>query len=173
MNMTEAVALLEPAFATQQQLPQIWADLGCGSGVFTAALAALLPPGSAVWAVDREPQRFGPPAAREVVVHFQQGDFEKEDWRYPEPDGILMANSFHFIANKTALIAKLENSFSARPVFVIVEYDTDTPNRWVPYPVSFQTLKKLFAGLGYRVIKKLHTQPSLFGGELYAALITR
>ncbi len=31
-----------------------WADLGCGSGIFTYALASLLKKGSTIYAIDRD-----------------------------------------------------------------------------------------------------------------------
>jgi precorrin-6B methylase 2 len=34
--------------------PQTWADLGCGAGAFTLALASLLPAGSTIHAMDRD-----------------------------------------------------------------------------------------------------------------------
>ena len=34
--------------------PGTWADLGAGSGAFTLALADLLPPGSLIYAVDKD-----------------------------------------------------------------------------------------------------------------------
>ena len=34
--------------------PTIWADLGCGDGTFTLALASLLAPGSTIHAMDTD-----------------------------------------------------------------------------------------------------------------------
>ena len=47
----KAHTLLTPVVSTR---PGTWADLGCGDGVFTLLLAELLPPGSNVYAVDRD-----------------------------------------------------------------------------------------------------------------------
>ncbi len=172
MDVQEAIALIEPAFGSQNA-SRIWADLGCGTGVFTRALASLLPSGSRILAVDRQPQRLGQITGNNVAVLFQQGDFENEALHLQALDGILMANSFHYIADKALLINKLENYFSAEPVFLIVEYNTSAPNRWVPYPISFQEAENFFRGLGYSTVDKLNMKQSAYGGEMYAALICR
>lgn len=52
MQLNEAAAMLDhDYFRTTEQM--VWADLGCGSGTFTLALASLLSPGSFVYAIDR------------------------------------------------------------------------------------------------------------------------
>jgi hypothetical protein len=57
--------------------------------------------------------------------------------------------------------------------FVIVEYDLDKANRWVPYPVSRVRLTSLFIEAGYSSIKMLCSRPSVYRrAPLYAALIT-
>ncbi len=47
-------------------------------------------------------------------------------------------------------------------LFLIVEYDMNNANRWVPYPVSFRYLKQLFQKSGYGLIEKLREYPSVF-----------
>ena len=60
----------------------------------------------------------------------------------------------------------------AGPEFeIVVEYETDTPNRWVPFPITFGKLSTLFAHLGYGAVTKVNERPSSFGGTMYAALI--
>jgi trans-aconitate methyltransferase len=163
MEQEEAVSLIRAGVSGMQ--PQSWADLGCGRGVFTFALKSLLPAGSRLIAVDKESQR--------LPLHFIKGDFEKDELPLSRLDGILMANSLHFVRDKEKLIRKLEAYFLATPAFLIVEYDTDRANRWVPYPVSSDELRSLFTGLGYSSITKLEVRPSRFGGQLYAALIKK
>ena len=54
MEIIEAKNISATArFATA---PQTWLDLGCGSGIFTLALAELLPFGSTIVCVDKEEQ---------------------------------------------------------------------------------------------------------------------
>lgn len=80
-----------------------------------------------------------------------------------------MANSLHFVADKTKLIKQLENIFKGNPKFLIVEYDTMKASQWVPYPISYQKLNQEFNQLGYRT-DKLAEMPSKFGGIIYSAL---
>jgi hypothetical protein len=83
-----------------------------------------------------------------------------------------MANSIHYIADKPALIRKLETMFIDSPRFLFVEYDTESANRWVPYPISFEKLKNLFDGLGYRNVVKISERPSAYSGMMYCAMIS-
>jgi phospholipid N-methyltransferase len=53
MQPSEAITMLEPA-GWVNSAPQAWADLGCGKGIFTVALASLLPTGSTFSAIDRD-----------------------------------------------------------------------------------------------------------------------
>jgi len=84
-------------------------------------------------------------------------------------DGVLMANSLHFVADKPKLIKQLEKGFKANPQLLIVEYDAAKSNPWAPYPISFQKLEVEFTLLGYKTVKLAQT-PSRFGGIIYSAL---
>ena len=161
MQQTEATNLIKGAITTQQ--PQKWADLGCGSGTFTIALQSLLPTGSHVTAVDKQRQN--------LPVNFIKADFEKDELNLSGLDGILMANSLHYIRDKQKLIKKLEACFANQPTFLIVEYDTTRFSPWVPYPINYQKLEQLFVALGYSTVTKLGEMPSRFGGRMYAAVM--
>lgn len=82
-----------------------------------------------------------------------------------------MANSLHYIQQKESLVKRLEPYFNTEKQFLIVEYESNTPNRWVPFPITFSKLSALFAHLGYGAITKVNERPSSFGGTMYAALI--
>jgi ubiquinone/menaquinone biosynthesis C-methylase UbiE len=167
MTHEEAVAFIKNAVKGDQL--QYWADLGCGSGTFTKALAALLPPGSPITAVDREKQRLDIEG-----VDFIRADFQKEELQLEELDGILMANALHYVSDKAGLITRLERLFGTGPCFIIIEYDTERANRWVPYPIHFEKLKLLFALLGYQSVVKINERPSAYGsGNMYCALIQK
>lgn len=162
MKQQDAIILIQNAVDVQQ--PEQWADLGCGSGTFTNALLALLPSASTITAVDQQTQRFDEPAIR-----FHRADIINDELPLKHLDGILMANVFHFVADKERLIGKLEGYFAGPPRFLLVDYDTDRANRWVPYPVSFQNLSAFFLKSGY-TCTQTGKQPSAFGGMLYSAL---
>jgi hypothetical protein len=55
---------------------------------------------------------------------------------------------------------------------LLVEYDMDTANPWVPYPVSFTSLMQLFQELGYTTIQHLGELPSRYNrANIYAARV--
>ncbi len=89
-------------------------------------------------------------------------------------DGILMANSLHYIKEKNSFIKKNKDKLKPGGSFLIVEYDTEKSNPWVPFPVSFLLLKELFSKEGYNMITKLKERPSIYRREnLYSALIRK
>lgn len=167
MTHNEAVSFIQNT--VRASVPESWADLGCGNGTFTRALIDLLPQGSHVTAVDREQQRL-----HMAGVTFVKANFETEALTLTGLDGIMMANSIHYVSDKAPLIRKPESLFAGSPRFLIIEYDSDKANSWVPYPVSFHQLQTLFRDLGYEHISKLNERPSAYGsGLMYCALITK
>jgi trans-aconitate methyltransferase len=174
MELREAISLIRTDEVIQNK-QTTWADLGCGSGLFTRALSDLLYTGSTIYAVDKNISSFQKsPSSMQVVITTIGSDFVKDALNLPNLDGILMANALHFVRNKKQFIEKLIPLFRSTPVFLMVEYDTDLPNPWVPYPLSFATLKKLFEELGYNVVKKINEKKSLYhSGKIYSVFITR
>ncbi|WP_051884942.1 class I SAM-dependent methyltransferase [Chryseobacterium luteum] len=171
MTGKEAINLIKKAIPESAKLQQ-WADLGCGSGTFTNALAHLLPNGSHIYAVDNQFQNLPKIMHNKVSIDFLKADFKNFDFSFSNLDGILMANSLHYIEDKESLIRKLENYLSADKKFLIIEYDTEVANQWVPFPVSFQKLKELFIQFENMEVKKITERESVFGqGNLYAAVI--
>jgi ubiquinone/menaquinone biosynthesis C-methylase UbiE len=173
MRLSEAKSLIQNGeFSTRSKT--IWADLGCGSGLFTKALAAMLNPGSTIYAVDKNPVKFSlADIPDQILISTSKSDFESDAFHLNGLDGILMANAFHFVRNKNAFLERAKTWFRRNPFYLIVEYNTDKPNPWVPYPVSFQSLVKLFAGLGFTRIEKLHEINSVYNsGKMYSAVAT-
>ncbi len=149
MELREAISLIQTDKIIQDT-QTTWVDLGCGTGLFTRALAGLLYTGSTLYAVDKNISSFqNSRFPNMVAVKTIESDFILDDLNLQNIDGILMANAFHFVRNKKQFIEKLIPFFGSTPVFLLVEYDTDLPNPWVPYPLSFITLKKLFTELGF------------------------
>jgi len=167
MEQAEAVSLIKQGIACTNV--QRWADLGCGGGTFTRALADLLPPASHIVAVDKERQRL-PPEIHSVSVEFIRSDFINHSLDLGNIDGILMANSLHYVKDKVTLLKKLEEYFGHERRFVIVEYDSRRSSKWVPYPIPYLQLADLAAQLGYS-IQKMNELPSRFGGIIYSALL--
>ena len=154
--------------------PGTWADLGCGDGVFTRALASQLAAGSTIHAIDRDRPvlRALPAAMGGVAIQAHRGDFTRLPWPFPAPAGILMANALHYVADQPGFLQAGASQSPVRPHFVIVEYDTDQASRWVPYPVGRAALARLFAEAGYGPVRLLAVRPSIYRrAPLYAAVI--
>jgi SAM-dependent methyltransferase len=171
MKITEATALIRTPLIEWAR-PQSWCDLGSGSGTFTMALAQLLAPRSTIYAVDFDQRALeGIPDQRNgVEIRKIVMDLQNASLRLPSVDGVLMANTLHFIQEQQVLLRRL---LSVADCFLIVEYERSRPNRWGPYPVGFERLRQLFSVAGVERVEKLATRPSLFGGMMYSALAAR
>jgi SAM-dependent methyltransferase len=151
----------------------IWADLGCGDGTFTRALAELLPAGSVIHAIDRDRSALGriPSTHSGVRITTHHRDFTDQPWPFAHLDGILMANSLHYVEDQAAFIRESTGRLTSLPHFLIVEYDSDDASRWVPYPVSRARLRTVFTEGGYSSVTFLRTRPSVYRrASIYAAI---
>lgn len=173
MNLKDARALLNhPDISVD--VAQTWADLGCGEGLFTSALSYQLASGSKIFAVDKNIKVFKADQHEGVIVEKVKADFVRDTLNVAKLDGILMANSFHFVSAKIDFINSLARYFRKQESFLIVEYDTDAANPWVPYPISFYSIKKFFLKKGFDYIEKIHELPSRYSnGNIYSTLIKR
>lgn len=174
MKLEDAVELIKHEKFYQNE-KQTWADLGCGSGTFTLALTHLLPENSIIYAIDKNENALAkiPIKYRNVNIVKRATNFINEDL----PDnlnGILMANSLHYVRNKISFIRKAEVYLKSKGNFLIIEYDTNISNPWVPFPISYNSLKKLFEEAGHLSIQKLSETPSLYRrAKIYSALIKK
>ena len=152
-----------------------WADLGAGEGAFTLALADLLGPGAHITAVDRDAgsmrglaakmgKRF-PGTGLEVVV----ADFTRQ-LSLGGLDGIVMANSLHFVRDKSPVLARVREMLRPGGRLIVVEYGSDRGNPWVPHPFSYQRWEKMAAGSGFERTRLLATVPSRYLGSMYSAV---
>ena len=173
MLVNEAVELIRTDVLVKPGI-QTWADLGCGKGTFTSALADLLPQGSKIYAVDRNNSFLNKiPQSEDVKIEKLEKDFIKDNLP-GNLDGILMANSFHYVKDKDSFIKKIEKKFKSVALFLILEYDMDISNPWVPFPISFNSLKLFFKNEGYASIKKLNERTSIYRrANIYSALIKK
>jgi ubiquinone/menaquinone biosynthesis C-methylase UbiE len=155
-----------------------WADLGSGEGAFTLALADLLGPTGSIQSVDRDGRSLRVQQERlqaafpNVHVFSIEADFAKP-LELPPLDGIVMANSLHFIRDKDPVLELLHGYLKPGGRLVLVEYDSDRGNPWVPYPMSFPTWAAVATKAGFGGTRKLASVPSRFLGSIYAALSLR
>lgn len=152
-----------------------WADLGSGTGAFTLALADLLPPGATIHSVDRDRHALERQsiAVRDrfpaVELHQLAADFGGP-LDLPTLDGILMANSLHFERDKLRILRGVTAHLRPGGRFILVEYDADRGNPWVPHPISFARWSDLSTEAGLQQTMRIGAVPSRFLGSIYAAL---
>jgi ubiquinone/menaquinone biosynthesis C-methylase UbiE len=149
-----------------------WTDLGCGGGTFTNALANLLGDGGKIFAIDKQSQEINIDSLRPIKIQFMKLDFINDPLHFFNLDGILMANSLHYVKEKPLFIEKIKKHLKTNGELIIVEYDTVKQNRWVPYPISFDNLLETFSSAGFNHIKKIGERSSVYRSEkMYAASI--
>jgi SAM-dependent methyltransferase len=176
MDHADHVALLRAAVAPGST----WADIGAGSGAFTLALADLLGPGGRIVTVDRDAAALRE-NARLVARRFPEVTFEvlvadlTGPLGLPQLDGLVAANSLHFVPRdqQVAVIAGLAAHLRPDGRFVVVEYDADRGNPWVPHPFSYPSWERLAASAGLVETKRLGRRPSRFLGAIYSAVSRR
>lgn len=172
MKVTEAAALIESGVQPWTAKATTWADLGCGSGTFTKALASLLGDGSKIYAVDKVSQSITSSETNAVDIEFFKIDFIHEELPFSNLDGVLMANSLHYVNDKLQFIENVKKHLKAEGQMIIVEYDTEKRNPWIPYPVSFEVLRKILSGGGFTHIKKIGERNSIYRVEkMYACSV--
>lgn len=172
MNHKDHVYLLQKGVPGQGG---IWADLGSGTGAFTLALADLIGPTGQIYSVDRdrgalrEQEKVMRAAFPATSVHYITADFtHKLD--LPLLDGIVMANSLHFVRQKDPVLQLIRGYLRPGGRFILVEYNTDRGNMWVPYPLSYGTWEALARRNGFTETQLLAKVPSRFFGEIYSAV---
>jgi ubiquinone/menaquinone biosynthesis C-methylase UbiE len=176
MDHNDHVSLLRPA-----DLPHggTWADFGAGSGAFTLALSELVGLSADIYAIDRDRSalakleqshraRFG----TSQNIHTVRADFTGT-LSLPPLDGILMANSLHFYREKEKVLRHVRKFLKWNGALLLVEYNLDSGNLWVPHPLSFDTFHLLAISAGFSEPKLLEKVPSRFLKEFYSAIAYR
>ena len=173
MNHRDHVALL--AHGISQGEGGTWADLGAGTGAFTLALADLIGPHGVIHAIDRDRAALAELRSAfvsnlpQAELRVQAADFTRRI-ELADLDGIVMANSLHFVEDKTRVLALVLSYLKPRGRLILVEYDSDRGNAWVPHPLSFETWRELASEAGFVETRKLATVPSRFLRQIYSAL---
>jgi ubiquinone/menaquinone biosynthesis C-methylase UbiE len=152
-----------------------WLELGTGEGAFTLALADLLGAGGQILATDRDARALR--GAEAAVRHrFPDVDLETRAFDYTDGvpygpfDGVLAANTLHFVQDRDPTLREIRYSLAPGGRFVIVEYDSDRGNPFVPYPFSFETWRREAMVGGYAEPRLIGRVPSRFLDAMYAAV---
>ena len=176
MDHKDHVDLLRPA-----NLPQggTYADFGAGGGAFTLALRELVGLDATIYAVDKNRG-----SLRELESN-HRARFNissnlillKENFSrsldIPLLDGIVMANSLHFFRDKEKILRHVCGFLKPNGALLIVEYNVDSGNLWVPYPLTFETYRALAPRAGFSEPQLLETKPSRFLKGFYSAVAYR
>jgi len=171
VDHNDHVALIRAAI---DDWPGAWADLGSGTGAFTLALADVLGGRGSIVSVDRDGG-----ALAEQRRHMESR-FPATNVRYANADftgalglrgldGILMANSLHFVRDRDPVLRRIVGALRPGGRFVLVEYDADHGNPWVPHPLSFATWQRAAPTVGLAGTRLIGRVPSRFLGAIYSA----
>jgi ubiquinone/menaquinone biosynthesis C-methylase UbiE len=176
MDHTDHVNLLKPADLT---MGGTWADFGAGSGAFTLALRELVGPHANIYAVDKDARGLQElekdhrdKFTTSQNVHTIRADFTGP-LSMPPLDGIVMANSLHFFKDKVKVLRHVRSFLKMNGALLLVEYNVDTGNPWVPHPISFESFRELASRAGLSEPRLLATAPSRFLREFYSAVTYR
>lgn len=153
-----------------------WADLGAGSGAFTLALREVLGAATTIHAVDKDKSSLEQ-LKQAYQSHFgsienlqvQAGDFSR-NIDLPPLDGIIAANSLHYFKDRVKVLEHIKSFLKTNGKLIVIEYNVDSGNPWVPYPFTFQTFAKFAKQAGFDEPRLLATHPSHFLREFYSAL---
>jgi ubiquinone/menaquinone biosynthesis C-methylase UbiE len=157
MNHSDHVSLLKKLPKAENAL---WADLGSGWGAFTLALRDVMGESVNLYSIDKDNS-----SLQEQQKHFETQfpgtkiEYIHKDFtgalKLPLLDGILMANSLHYIRDQKVFLNSLRKYLKPTGIIAIIEYDTDRSNFWLPYPKSMETLKQLVQEIGFSDVKEL------------------
>ena len=153
-----------------------WLELGAGHGAFTLALADLLGPDAEIVAIDRNAgdlrrldatmaDRFPGTRLRTVVADFME-PIELGDQPF---DGLLAANALHFVRDPASVLDRFRPMLKDAARVIVVEYDADSGNPWVPHPFSFRSWQTIAAAVRLSDPRLIGRVPSRFLGAIYAA----
>jgi ubiquinone/menaquinone biosynthesis C-methylase UbiE len=190
MDHNDHVNLLRPANLTPGGT---WADLGAGSGAFTLALRELTGSDAIIYAVDKDrgalqqldaahrarfgqshpsspltPSRRRRPFGGTSLITLNQ-DFSRLN-DIPPLDGVVMANSLHFFKDKERVLHHVHGLLKPGGALLLVEYNVDSGNLWVPHPLTFETFRSLAPNAGFTEPRLLAKVPSRFLREFYSAV---
>lgn len=172
MNHSDHIRLLREGI---EETGGIWADLGSGEGAFTLALADLIGPQGTIYSIDmdagalRTQQQAMRARFPDRVVVYRQADFTRR-LDLPPLDGVVMANSLHFQRRKDDVLALVRGYLKSGGRLVLVEYNSDQGNPWVPCPLSYSTWEALAKRNEFVDTRRLATYPSRFMGEIYSSI---
>jgi trans-aconitate methyltransferase len=172
MKPEAALSLIEDG-VERTNTQQIWADLGAGNGVFTHALSTLLHDGSILYAIDIHAARMESIRVwQQIVLKKIQADFVGDAWKTEPLHGALMANSLHFVKDKQSFLRKLKTKLAPEGKLLVIEYEMEKGNTWVPYPVGFKKLSEIVKEAGFYSLRRLKEVRSVYDNRMIYSAVT-
>ena len=153
----------------------VWADIGSGDGAFTLALRDLAGPEVEIFSVERDRGRLESQKRNfqhefpGTSIHFMRTGVE-DILILPPLDGLIMANSLHYFEHKEQILNKILRWVKSNGKFILVEYNSDQSNSWVPFPISFRTFEDFAPHVGLSEPRLISSVSSIFMQEIYSAL---
>jgi SAM-dependent methyltransferase len=153
----------------------MWADLGCGDGVFTQGLLEATGRGTRVTGLDRDPM-----ALRRLLDWAQSARLSENvsavlgDFRRTLPlrglSGLLIANGMHFVPDgtKEGVIRQLASAIVPGGQLILVEYNAGSGNPAVPHPLRSAGWVDVVQRAGLMRVSLAARTPSSFLGEMVA-----
>ena len=172
MDHADHVELLRPGIPKPGG---VWADFGSGKGAFTLALAELIGPDGIIYSIDknssalRQQERIMNSRFPDLTVYYLDIDYT-QPIDLPLLDGAVMANALHFQSEKDSVVQTIRDYLKTKGHLILVEYNVDRGNLWVPYPLSFRSWQAIAQRSGFVETRLLARRSSRFLHEIYSAL---
>lgn len=155
----------------------LWADLGAGDGTFSLALSEIIGFGGIIFSVDQKLDLLKKKLRNRYYksqIHLYSSNILKPMPFLPELDGILLANVLHYVEDQQNFITHLEKYLKKNGVIIIVEYDREDSNPWVPYPLSLVSLQRLTISTEYTLPEEIGRKKSIYDDhDMYCAIIQK
>ena len=81
-----------------------------------------------------------------------------------------MANSLHFERDQLTVLRRVGGYLRPAGHLVIVEYDAERGNPWVPHPISYRAWQWIAMAAGLADTRLVGRVPSRFLGAIYSAV---
>jgi len=105
-------------------------------------------------------------------VHYHVGDFT-QPLTLPPLSGLVIANALHFVRDPAPVVRALRDQLMPGGWFILVEYESDQGNPWVPYPIAYRQWQELAPRGGLVDVERLAQRPGRFMSGIYSARARR
>ena len=79
----------------------------------------------------------------------------------------------HFFKDREKILRHVRGFLKPNGALLVVEYNVDAGNMWVPYPLTFETYRALAPRVEFSEPRLLATKPSRFLKGFYSAIAYR